>query len=156
MIDYGKLADLVFAQTIEDDESSGLSYLYPNYRIILREMINGGELDLEETGLSFDELCEMCQLEVTRRNTLANRTNAVVRWLDAVVNEVVDPAEDELSASIMGDLVEYMKESNTLAEKKKELDEREAALNKSEMKRKLDKTMFDKLPPGFSLERRKI
>ena len=85
------------------DEDTGMSYLEPRYRAVLRETnihLPGDAPD--------EELYEILQLEVQKRNAQINHIHAFVNFLIGLMGETVDPALMQEENELLKNVTEYM------------------------------------------------
>ena len=137
---YFETVDKAIDLTVVTDDITGLTYLEPMYKEILRQ----NDVSLEDE----DELYELLMLEVDNRNAKADRMNPVVDYIYALLTEAIDPAMQSAENDLMKNMLEYMKMNDKLKDKEKELNEREEAVEVKE-------NIGNVLPLGINLSKRK-
>ena len=85
------------------DEDTGMSYLEPKYRMLLRET----NMHLPDDAPD-EELYEILKLEVEKRNALNNHVHAMVNFLIGLMTESVDPAILQEENELLKNVTEYM------------------------------------------------
>lgn len=128
MDNYYSVVNQAIELCVETAEYSGVSFLQPRYREVLRE--NGLFLGNEED--SQEELYEILKLEVEKRNAENNRITPLLTWVDTIVNEVVTPAEEQEQNELIKNLLEYMKLNEQIKEREKDVAIREIAMDNKE------------------------
>lgn len=93
--------------TIEQADN-GLFYLEPMWRSIL----NDNQLyfnAVSDFDVSPEEVLEVLQLEVAKRNAIISKKPDVENWLYEVISGTVDPAITDEENEYIKDFLEYMK-----------------------------------------------
>lgn len=118
-------------EVIETDEASGITYLIPCYRQMLRD----AELTIDKITdfkVEFSEVEDELKLEVTMRNAKMNKMNIIVDWIAEIITSSIDPAMMQEESDLIKNTVDYMQTSIKVKEKEKELAEKETLLEKKE------------------------
>ena len=108
-----KAADEVLVQA-----ENGLWYLEPSFRVIL----DSAELEpdkVKDYEITYAAIKEYMELEVTKRNTIADKKPAVIDWLYETMTSVVEPAMLEEETELFKNMTEYMKAKQDQAEEEK-------------------------------------
>lgn len=126
---YFNIVNQAIAATVTTDEITGITYLEPLYKELLRE----SEIEFDENVISTEELYEILRLEVKKRNAINNSVMPLAAALSAVMNEKIDPVIDEENRQLTIDMLNYFKERNELREKEKELENKEKAIDIKKM-----------------------
>lgn len=124
---YFEAMEAAIELTVVTDSISGMSYLEPNYRLLLKE--NGISLPDDKDG---SELYELLHLEVEKRNAKLNRLQPVLDWLYDVMTTTVDPAVTQEENELIKNVMDYMKLNSELKVKEKELEQKEQGLEVKE------------------------
>lgn len=95
------------------DSTTGMAYLEPPYRMLLRE----ADLIHPEI-IEPEELYELLKLEVKKQNAKVNKSYAVSEWLHDIITQTVDPAMTQEENELMKNLLEYMKVKSEQQESK--------------------------------------
>ena len=124
---YFEAMEAAIELTVVTDSISGMSYLEPNYRLLLKE--SGISLPDDKDG---SELYELLHLEVEKRNAKLNRLQPVLDWLYDVMTTTVDPAVTQEENELIKNVMDYMKLNSELKVKEKELEQKEQGLEVKE------------------------
>lgn len=124
---YFEAMEAAIELTVVTDSISGMSYLEPNYRLLLKE--SGISLPDDKDG---SELYELLHLEVEKRNAKLNRLQPVLDWLYDVMTTTVDPAVTQEENELIKNVMDYMKLNSDLKVKEKELEQKEQGLEVKE------------------------
>ena len=124
---YFEAMEAAIELTVVTDSISGMSYLEPNYRLLLKE--SGISLPNDKDG---SELYELLHLEVEKRNAKLNRLQPVLDWLYDVMTTTVDPAVTQEENELIKNVMDYMKLNSDLKVKEKELEQKEQGLEVKE------------------------
>lgn len=129
------------------DEDTGVSYLEPRYRDLLRET-NLHLPDNETPGDAADqELWEILKLEVEKRNAKSNVLHALAEWAYTILTQTIDPALLDEENELMKNITEYMQTNQEVKEKKVELEQKEKELDEKQ-------NLSSKLPVGLNFSKR--
>lgn len=128
------------------DEDSGLTYLEPDWRVILSGLNLDPEKDITDSPISWDWLCERMMLEVERRNKLDDRSKYVIDWIYSILTAAIEPAMLNEENELMKNMMDYMKLNVELKEKEKNLNRKEEALDQ--------KQNVVKMMPGLNFSKR--
>lgn len=128
------------------DEDSGLTYLEPDYVVILRGLKMNPEEDISDYPLSWAGLEDRMKLEVEKLNKLDDRTKYVVDWLYSVLTAAIEPAMLQEENELMKNMMDYMNLNVSLKEKEKNLAQKEEALDQ--------KQNVVKMMPGINFSKR--
>lgn len=128
------------------DEDSGLTYLEPDYVVILRGLKMNPEEDISDYPLSWAGLEDRMKLEVEKLNKLDDRTKYVVDWLYSVLTAAIEPAMLQEENELMKNMMDYMNLNVSLKEKEKSLAQKEEALDQ--------KQNVVKMMPGINFSKR--
>ena len=109
---YFDIVNQAIDAVVTTDEITKVSYLEPLYKEILRV----SEIEFDENILPMEDLYEILKLEVQKRNAINNPTNELMRKINSLINENIDPILEDNNQKLMFELLEYMKEKD----KKKE------------------------------------
>ncbi len=91
------------------DSTTGMAYLEPPYRMLLRE----ADLIHPEI-IEPEELYELLKLEVKKQNAKVNKSYAVSEWLHDIITQTVDPAMTQEENELVKNLLEYMRKNEEL------------------------------------------
>ena len=120
---YFDIANEAIELVVVTDAETGASYLEPCYRAILDEA-NIHLPGRKTYGDKKDqELYEIVQLEVEKRNAKTDFMRPVFDWVFGVLTNGVEPALEQEENELMKNMLEYMKVNN----EKKELEAKEEA-----------------------------
>lgn len=109
---------------VDDDDSSGFSYLDPHYRSILTGMNLSPEI-IEDREVDWDWLSEALNLEVERRNRITDKSRYVIDWLFDIITSTIEPTMIDEENELMKNMMEYMKLNHELAEREEEVKKKE-------------------------------
>lgn len=130
---------------VDDDDSSGYSYLDPHYRSILIEMNMEPDI-IEDRKVDWQWLREVLDLEVTRRNRVTDKSRFVADWLFSIITSTIDPAMISEENELMKNMMEYMKLNHELNEREAEIERKEEIQEK--------KSNIVELMPGINFSKR--
>lgn len=128
-MNYHDIVNQAIEQTIIQDEDTGVSYLEPRYREVLREnniFLPGHMLDGDAKD---QELWEILRLEVDKQNAKHNVSHALSEWAYAILTQTVDPAIESEQNDLIKNIMDYMQLNQEVKEKKAELDAKEIELD---------------------------
>lgn len=137
---------------VDDDESSGFSYLEPHYRAL---MVDSGfePAKVTDRTIDWDYVAEVQKLEVERRNKITDKTRFVIDWVFDVISSTIEPTMIQEENELMKNMMDYMKLNHELRGKEQALQEREANLDhKEEVLDKKDNIL--QLVPGMNFSKR--
>lgn len=90
------------------NDLNGEYYLEPLYRFVLED--NNLRIgDVTDRSFTIEELKEMLELEVRRRNAVESRTREVCSWLWDIINSKIDPLVIDEQNDYIKNLSEYFK-----------------------------------------------
>lgn len=116
--------------TVITDENSRVAYLDPNYKWILEAEDLSDTSEISDFRMSIDDVYEMLKLEVKRRNAQFDHSRNVAEWIDAVINNAIDPMLTDTDNELMKNIIEYMKYNDKLNDKAIELTKKAETLEK--------------------------
>lgn len=147
-MNYYDTVNKAIENTVVTDSETGVAYLEPRYRSVLEEM----NIHLPGHALPGDykdqELWEILKLEVEKRNAKSDYLKPVLEWCYDTIFNQINPAVELGENELMKDMLEYMQLKNQVADKQKELDDREASIA---IKERAHKTV----PAGMSFAKKK-
>lgn len=108
MVNYFDVVNKSIDAVVVTDEKTLVSYLKPLYKEILRI----SDIEFDENMLPMEDLYEILQLEVAKRNAMNNPTNELMHKLNEFINEKIDPVLEENNQRLIEELLEYMKEKD--------------------------------------------
>lgn len=126
---YFDIVNQAIAATVTTDEFTGITYLEPLYKELLRE----SEIEFDEKIISMEELYEILKLEVKKRNAVNNSVMPLANSMASLMTEKIDPVVEEENRQLTMDMLKYFKERNELREKEKELENKEKAIDIKKM-----------------------
>lgn len=132
---------------ILQDETTGMFFLDPHYRVTLRDW-NLDPAQIEDYPTTLSELGETLKLEVKRLNAMQDKTHVVVDWLYGVITSAVQPAILAEENEYIKNMMEYMRLNASLKEKEKDLQQRESAVETRDNIRQL--------MPGMSFSKKGV
>ena len=137
---------------MDDSESSGFSYLDPNYRVLL---LDAGQDPAKVTDhlIGWDDVVEVLKLEVERRNHITDKTRFVIDWVFEIISSTIEPAMVQEENELMKNMMEYMKLNSELKSKEQALQDREADLDHKEEVQETRGTVLQ-LVPGMNFSKR--
>lgn len=91
---------------IETDTYSGLSYLTPLYKEVLRE----NDIMLPND-INYEELREILELEVKKRNAIFDKIHPVAEWLYNVILDNAQPMMESAESDLVNQFLQYMQQS---------------------------------------------
>ena len=111
--------------TVTTDINTGVTYLEPLYREILRQ----SDIEFDANVILPEELFEILKLEVDKRNAVNNHVMPLAAGIGELIEQKVDPIVEAENNQMLTDMLKYLDERNKLKEKELELDKRENDLN---------------------------
>lgn len=126
---YHEIINEAIDTLVTTDDNSGLTYLEPLYKETIRS--EGWTEPDAETGkpvITMEELAEILKLTVEKRNAQNNRTQAVVDWIFAVIENGIDPLVEDEQNDLIKNVMDYMKLNEEVKQKEKQLDNKEKEL----------------------------
>ena len=150
---YSEYAAKAMDAVIEDDiDVSGFSYLNPSYRVVLEDEGLTPAI-ITDYDVSWEQVSEMLNLEVERRNKLSNRGRYLVDWLFDIISTVVDPTVLDEENMLIKNVLDYMKLNHELSDKEQSLQQREAELKSKEDVQE-NRSNIVQLVPGMNFSKR--
>lgn len=137
---------------MDDSESSGFSYLDPNYRVLL---LDAGQDPAKVTDhlIGWDDVVEVLKLEVERRNHITDKARFVIDWVFEIISSTIEPAMVQEENELMKNMMEYMKLNSELKSKEQALQDRAADLDHKEEVQETRGTVLQ-LVPGMNFSKR--
>lgn len=98
---------------------NGLWYLEPDWRQAIRNT-KLSEATVSDRDIYFEELKEILELEVKRRNTVQSKKPYVIGWLYELITAQVEPAMLQEETDYIKQVTEFMKANHELKSKEQE------------------------------------
>ena len=131
---------------IVKDEITGLAYLSPDYRVILIDNELTPDV-ISNYELSWQDIREILDLEVTRFNTERDYTKVVIDWLYDTITAVIDPAISKEQSELIQNVMSYMELNSSLKDRERDIEKKEKIVQ--------EKHNIVDIMPGVNFSKRK-
>lgn len=131
---------------IVKDEITGLAYLSPDYRVILIDNELTPDV-ISNYELSWQDIREILDLEVTRFNTERDYTKVVIDWLYDTITAVIDPEISKEQSELIQNVMSYMELNSSLKDRERDIEKKEKIVQ--------EKHNIVDIMPGVNFSKRK-